>query len=331
MIQSLVLTAPHTLQVANRSPRALRTTEVRLHVEAAGICGSDIHGFAGLNDRRPVGVVMGHETIGQVIECGSDADLEIGTRVAVNPIVSCGNCSLCTAQHDNLCVHRRLYGCCLEFEGGLATEMVVQAGNCVPVDAEANILGLALIEPMAVGTHAVRLARVRPGATALVMGGGPIGLAVALACIDTGGTVDVCEPRTGRRKLADKMGIRTCTPADLETPRPKYDLAFECVGNQESMRSAVISVLPGSTVICLGLAEEITKVPAAELVVQERCILGSSAYTSEDFAHTARWVSTNSDRFASLVEHTANLHEMPQVFAGYQTGRLTAMKTVYLS
>lgn len=331
MTEAVVLTAPGTLELVQRASRPLGSGEVRLRVDAAGICGSDVHGFAGLNDRRPVGVVMGHETIGTVIEKSDGSTLEVGTRVAVNPVVACGTCDQCRADRDNLCVQRRLYGCCLELDGGLATDMVVRAANCVPVNASADILGLALIEPMAVGTHAVRLAEVRSEPQVLVLGGGPIGIAVALASMNAGAAVLISEPMPGRRELAEKLGAATCAPEELRTVTTEFELAFECVGAAQTVHDAITNLPPGGTVICLGLAGATMEVPAAALVVHERRMLGSSAYTHEDFAETARSVAAQAGNLASLVEHTVSLVKMPQVFADYHGGRLSAMKTLYLN
>jgi len=331
MTEAVVLTAPGTLEVVQRVSRPLGFGEVRLRVDAAGICGSDVHGYAGLNDRRPVGVVMGHETIGTVIETSEGSTLGVGTRVAVNPVVACDACDQCRAGRDNLCVQRRLYGCCLEFDGGLATDMVVRVANCVRVDARADVLGLALIEPMAVGTHAVQLARVRSGSEVLVLGGGPIGIAAALASMNAGASVLISELMPGRRELAEKLGATTCVPEELRAATTEFELAFECVGVAQTVHDAITNVPPGGTVICLGLAGTTMEVPAAPLVVQERRMLGSSAYTNEDFAETARSVAAHAGNLASLVEHTVGLAEMPQVFADYHDGRLSAMKTLYLN
>lgn len=331
MTEAVVLTAPGTLEVVQRASRPLGAGEVRLRVDAAGICGSDVHGYAGLNDRRPVGVVMGHETIGTVIEMSDGSTLEVGTRVAVNPVVACGTCDQCRAGRDNLCVQRRLYGCCLELDGGLTTDMVVSAANCVPVDASADVLGLALIEPMAVGTHAVRLARVRSGSEVLVLGGGPIGIAVALASMNAGAAVLISEPMPGRRELAEKLGAATCAPEEFRATTTEYELAFECVGVAQTIQDAITKVPPSGTIICLGLAGTTMEVPAVPLVVHERRMLGSSAYTRDDFAETARSVAAQAGNLANLVEHTVGLAEMPHVFAEYHDGRQQAMKTLYLN
>lgn len=331
-MKALVLTAPHRLELLERRAADLEPGDVRLRVEVAGICGSDIHGFAGLNDRRPVGVVMGHETIGRVTEMGLSAaeTLEVGALVAVNPLTACGGCRYCLAGQENLCGHRRLYGCSLDLDGGLASEMVVRAENCVRLEEQSDLVGLAWIEPMAVGTHAVRLAAAQPGMNVLIVGGGPIGIATSLACMEQGLRPMISEPMSSRRLLAQSLGISTCAPADLADMQELFDVALECVGSETTVRSAVTSVRPGGTIVCLGLANVEIAILVIPLVVGERRLIGSSAYTKSDFEATARWVTHSSEQLAELC-NPISLAEMPQAFAEYEAGQMQAMKTLYLA
>lgn len=331
-MKALVLTAPGQLELFDQPRTELRDDEVRLRVEAAGICGSDVHGFAGINDRRPAGVIMGHETVGRVMEFGACAPeaLQVGTLVAVNPVIACGECQYCLVEQENLCGHRRLYGCSLDLRGGLASEMVVVAKNCVPLEERDDLLSLVWIEPMAVGTHAVRVAEAPQGADVLVVGGGPIGVAVALACLERGLHPMISEPVDTRRVLAESLGIPTCKPADLAGMAQHFDMALECVGSSATIGSALMSVRAGGTVVCLGLAEEKVAILAVPLVVGERRLLGSSAYTKRDFELTARWVSGRTGQLAALC-NPISLAQMPQAFAEYQSGQLQAMKTLYLA
>lgn len=331
-MRSLVLIAPHTLEIVESDSRPLVSGEVRLAIEATGICGSDIHGFAGLNDRRPTGIVMGHETAGRVIEVAEAGPLEVGARVAVNPVVPCGECHACLRGRINLCERRRIYGCMVGLDGGLATEMVVAAANCLRVDSDADVRALAMIEPMSVGLHAVRLGAPAEGAAVLVVGGGPIGIAVALGCLDAGAQPLVCEPSFVRREAAASLGADTCTPEELASLELDLSLAFECVGRTSTLRSALDTVRPGGTVVGVGVAEQEFAVRAVSLVIEEKRILGSSAYSPQDFRDTARAVATRIDAIAALVGGaTADLDQMPQVFAGYEAGTIESMKTLYVA
>lgn len=327
---ALQLTEPGRLEVVALGQRELLPGEARVHVEAAGICGSDIHGFAGLNDRRPVGVVMGHETVGRVLEGGDPRrGLGPGARVAINPILACGRCEACGRGEENLCEARRIFGCVPGLPGGLATEITVPAASLVAVDESADLRGVVLAEPFAVATHAVRIADIQRGERVLVVGGGPIGFAVALALGDRGVDLAVSEPTPERRAALAAFGIPTCEPAGVADRGP-CDVAFECVGVAATFRAAVDAVRTGGRVIALGIADREIPVPAAALVIGERRLIGSSAYTAADFAASVALVSTHAARLAVLVEAVPTLEGMARAFQGYRDGTRTAFKTAYL-
>lgn len=302
--------------------------EVELEVIAAGICGSDIHGYAGLNDRRPPGTVMGHEVVGRVLAIGSNVDLEIGDVMAVWPIVACGACELCRTERPHLCQSRRLFGCTPELPGGFATRMTVPAENLVPLEpGVAEELG-ALVEPLAVGHHAVRLTRRCLGDRVGVVGGGPIGIATAIAARRQGAAeVTVVEPVAERRRTLVAMGFEAVTagdsPRDLET-------VFECVGKRATVRAAVDSTAPGGTVVCIGVAEPELEIPMVALVIEERRLLGSSAYTREDFVAVARSLGAGDVDFDRMIEARTDLAGAPATFAAYAAGETAAIKTLVI-
>jgi len=327
-MHQLVLTAPSTLEVREAPSIALTAGQVRLRVDGAGICGSDIHGYSGLNDRRPVGVVMGHETAGTVVEVAKGSRLSLGQRVAVNPLISCRVCTYCRTGFDNLCSDRRLYGCSVDAPGGLATEMVIEETNAVPVPDDLDIDVITLIEPLSIGTHAVRIATLPPKSSLLVIGGGPIGIAAALAARDVSTNLTISEPSEHRRHIAQQLGFDARTPVEA-TSGTEYDAVIECVGYSATTAQAVRSVKPGGAVVCLGFADEELMVPAVGVVIEEKRLIGSSAYTRDDFDATASWVSRNASGLKQLVGARVSLEGTPRVFRQYADGESSVMKTIY--
>src|SRR2546428_3018655 len=103
-MRQLVFHGPRRLAVEEADPLPVGPGEVRVAVRAVGVCGSDVHGYAGVNARRVPGMVMGHEAVGTVTELGDGVgELGVGTVVAINPITSCGECELCLDGLENLC------------------------------------------------------------------------------------------------------------------------------------------------------------------------------------------------------------------------------------
>ncbi len=148
-------------------------------IEAVGICGSDLHAYLGHDERRPAPLILGHEAAG--IICGGTRD---GERVTLNPLVSCGNCSACRTRRENICRYRQIISMPPR-EGAFAQYLTMPERNLVKVPTDYSPDKAALVEPLAVGWHTAKLAANAIDATmekrVLVIGGGAIGLATALA------------------------------------------------------------------------------------------------------------------------------------------------------
>lgn len=329
-MRQLVFHGPRRLAVEDAPEPELGRGEVRVAVHSVGVCGSDVHGYAGVNARRSPGMVMGHEAVGWVESIADGVEgLEPGEPVAVNPLVGCGECAFCLAGDDNLCERRRIYGCVPGLAGAYAEWIVVPAANVVPFEGDAPLEWGALVEPLSVGAHAARVAKVQPGEEVFVVGGGPIGLAAALAARWRGASrVLVSEPQAARRGIAERLGFETLDPTAVEPPRSEFPLAFECVGHSATLASALNAVPPRGRVVFVGLAEETIELPATPLMVGERTITGSSAYAASDFRATTTWTARRSVDLSPLIELRVGLDDLPGVFAGYADGSLQALKTL---
>ena len=328
-MRQLVFHGPGRLSVEEAEARALGPGELRLAVHSVGVCGSDVHGYAGVNARRVPGMVMGHETIGIVEELGPETDgPPVGTAVTVNPLTACGACEQCRAGAENICPNRRIYGCVLDLPGAYADSFVVRSGNAVPFEGPAPLEWGALTEPFSVGAHAVGLGAVEPGSDAMVVGGGPIGVGAALAAREAGALrVVVSEPNGHRRAVAEQLGLETFDPTTGELPQ-EFAIAFECVGHSATLAAALNAVPPRGRVMFVGLAEETIDLPTTPLMVGERSISGSAAYTMSEFRTTSDWIASAAVDLSPVIENRVDLDGLPGVFDGYAGGSLDAMKTL---
>jgi 2-desacetyl-2-hydroxyethyl bacteriochlorophyllide A dehydrogenase len=299
--------------------------EAVLEVVAAGICGSDLHGYVGVNARRPFGTVMGHEVVGRVVE-GAPA---IGSTVAVWPILACGACRSCAAGRAHLCEARRLYGCTPELAGGFATTMTVPASSLVAVPDGVPPEWGALVEPLAVGHHAIALAGTGPGDRMAVIGGGAIGIAAAIAARRAGvEDLVVVEPMASRRDTLASLGLEAVAPEGA--PRG-IDIVVECVGHTRTVANALATSRDGGTIVCVGLADPEVPVPWASVVIEERRLVGSSAYTLDEFRAVAASLADGDVDFGRLIERRIRLDELAAAFDDYVAGRTTAIKTLVIA
>ena len=325
-----VFLGPHRLEIEDAARPEPGRGEALLAIHSVGVCGSDIHGYAGVNSRRSAGMIMGHEATAVVTRLGPDTDGPApGTLVAVNPVVGCGVCEWCLQGNDNLCESRRLYGCVPSLDGAFADEMVARVENLVPIAGPAaGSLG-ALAEPFAVGAHAVAIGPAVAGAAAVVIGGGPIGIGAALAARRAGASrVTIVEPNGARRATIEQLGLETFDPSAAEVPGSSFAVAYECVGHSVTLASALRAVPPHGTVVFVGLAEEEITIPATPLMVGERRIAGSSTYTMADFRGVADWLSSGEEDLTPVVELRVGLEDLPGVFERYAARTLDAIKTL---
>lgn len=328
----VVFDGPGTMRLAGGAPRELTRGEVRVRVRSAGICGSDVHGYRGINSRRQPGVVMGHEIAGEVLETAQETDqqvLGLGMAVAVNPALTCGTCQYCRAGQDNLCRNRRLYGCAVDLPGAFADEVIVPQSSLVPLSDRIPYDWGALVEPLSVGAHAIGLLQAPRRSAIVVLGGGMIGIGAALAAMRAGvQRVLVCEPLATRRAVLAGLGVETTVPsADALEPR-LFDAAIDCVASGSSLGSAMRAVRASGEVIVVGLAEVSVAVDIEFLVVGEHSLKGSFNYSHEEFGETARWVSSGELDLDPVIQNRITLAEVPAVFEAYAAGRLDLLKTV---
>lgn len=310
--------------------------QVRVRIDSVGLCKSDIYGYSQLNNRRDevLGdgetLVMGHEAVGRIDELGPGVEgLELGMAVAVDPIEGCGECALCWAGDTNLCESRRVYGCIPAAPGGFAEAMIAPAANVCPLRGERPLEWGSLVEPLTVGEHGVVLAGLKEGDRALVVGGGIIGLGAALAAARRGAEVTVAEPLAERRAVAEGLGLAAADPDELLGSERRFDVALDCVARPETIRAGVEMTGRKGTVVLIGIWSDEAPLPVSRTVENETRILGSFAYTHQDFANVAEWVSTTELDLAPLIELRVGFGGVIDAFERYADGSLDAMRTLF--
>ncbi len=265
-MQALLLTEYRKLELASLERPAVGPDDVLVGVRACGICGSDVHGYDGSTGRRIPPLVMGHESAGVVVEVGKNvSSVRPGDHVALDSLLSCGECELCRNGQTNMCAGRRILGvACQEFrQQGAFAEFVVAPEKAVfAVPDDLAFEHAALVEPVSVALHAVGRLRIDWGDSAAVVGSGMIGLLVIQALKIAGcGEVIAIDLDEGRLRLAAELGATatinaaTCDPvaAVLErTGGRGVDVALEVVGAAQPIATAIGSVRRGGQVGLVG-------------------------------------------------------------------------------
>jgi len=268
-VRALVFTAPSVVEMQDVDEPAPRDGDVILEVMGSGICGSELHGFRSLGFRKPP-LVMGHEIV------GVDPS---GRRVAVNPLLSCGHCDLCSRGLTEVCRERGLIG--VHRPGGFAERVAVPADALYVLPDGVDWEAAAMVEPLANAVHALRLVPDVRGARVGVIGAGAIGLFCLLVARRFGaGHITVVDPTEGRLGTATRLGADATGPALDE----EYDVVVDAVGLPATRADSVLRVRPGGHAVWIGLARAEATIEGNELVRGQRTILGSFGYRSEEFA-----------------------------------------------
>jgi L-iditol 2-dehydrogenase len=233
---------------------------------------------------------IGHEVYGTVDELGSGTNgLDPGTPVVVFPPVGCGDCHHCRAKQPQLCADMRFVGG--QLPGGLAEYLLVDAPNLIRVPPEIPRHQRVLVEPLAVGVHAAARAAIEPGETAVVIGGGAIGLFTALAARAKGaGQILLGELSASRRARAGALGLETFDAAAVSVAdeveariRPEgADVVFECVGSRETIAAALVATRKGGRAVLVGNAPASIEIDGLALQRGDRSLVGVLMYERND-------------------------------------------------
>jgi 2-desacetyl-2-hydroxyethyl bacteriochlorophyllide A dehydrogenase len=290
-----VLHGAKDLRLEERGMPELSPGQVLIRVQRAGICGSDMHyfkhGYCGpFVPSRPF--VLGHEFVGEVAALADGVTRPVvGDRVTVNPARACGFCDYCKSGRGNLCPHTTMLGSASTTpprDGGFAHFVTVHADQCfaVPRDMEDGVA--AMMEPLAVAVHAVKRAGMISGRSVLVVGGGPIGLLVAMTARACGASpVVVSDVVASRRENALSLGadavLDPASPALLQRVKEMtadgFNVAFEASGSPRALRQAFDLLRPGATLVQIGtIGTEDVPVPANHLMLREIQYIGSFRY-----------------------------------------------------
>ncbi len=265
--------------------------EVRIAVSHCGICGTDLHIFLGdLDHRVQPPQVIGHEMSGVIEALGERVrGWTPGDRVTVLPVVSCGVCATCRAGHAHVCPQLKVLG--VDAVGGMQSYWNAPAANLFRLPVSMPLAHGALIEPLAVACHDVKLARIQAGEKALVIGGGPIGALCALVARHDQADVAVVEVNPFRVELMRSMGLTVVNPQDTDaaafvrdwTNGEGADLAFEVSGTQPGADLMTAVLRPKGRVVLVSVYGFRPQVDLYRFFARELILMGVRLYDGSDF------------------------------------------------
>ena len=331
--QSLVLTNFNQFEVRERTLAELTGDNAIVRILATAICGSDIHGSNGSTGRRFPDQVMGHETCGVVEKVNAQTSAElIDTRVVINPVISCQQCELCLAGKEYVCRSRKVLGVTKGVDGAFAQYVIVPVRNLALISEEVSPILATAVEPLAVGYHAAIRADVRPNERVLILGGGPIGQAIGLACARIGvSNVLFSEPSESKREFISKFGFKSVSPKELQSvyeTSAKPSVVFDAVGSTHSFGDAFKHSDVAARIVLVGMDTPELSIPSYEVSADERSILGSYCYTNKEFADTASWLGSNHKLVEPFISDVTPMSKAPEMFEKLRDGKFEYNRVV---
>jgi (R,R)-butanediol dehydrogenase/meso-butanediol dehydrogenase/diacetyl reductase len=291
--------------------------QVVVKVGRCGICGSDLHMTEDAAFGCKHGDVLGHEFAGEIVALGSGAEgLKTGDLVSVIPLKSCGHCEHCRKGEVQWCESFGLQG------GGYAEYALTRPNQCVKLPAGVSLADGAIIEPLAVALHGVNLSGLRKGDKVLVLGAGPIGLAVAFWVHRMGAAkVAVQDVAEFQKSRALEMGadVFVVDPADPigsaeRALGGKADVVFECVGVPGLIAQGVEQVRPRGTILLLGLCTRPDTFNSFAMLSKEVRLITSAFFTVPEYRASLDALAEGAIEPRLLITDTISLADAPGVF-----------------
>jgi len=315
---------PERLEIREFELPPLGRSDVLLRVAACGVCGSDLHQFHGRWPRPEV--VVGHEIGAVVVGVGPEVSaVQPGDKVAVEPILRCGQCRYCLAGRYLLCSDGEFIS--VGAHGGFAEYMVVPAYCCHRLVGEVEVALGALAEPLSVGLHAARIAEVNGDDTVLILGAGTIGLLTITAAKTMGAErILVTAKHDHQREMARRLGAdEVLEPGEGLAERVRGicpegpDVIVETVGSTGgAIQQALDLVRKLGTVVLVGGITNPIEIDLKPIIFSELRVLGSPCYgqvgVRKDFEIAADLISTGAVEVAALVSARYPLDDIQQAF-----------------
>lgn len=279
------MNSPFDLEIGSWDTPKPGPNDVLIRTKAVGICVGDLYFYQGKNPYAKYPQICGHEIAGVVVEAGSNVDsIKPGTRVVVEPFIGCGTCYPCRAGKSNCCAKLEIIG--VHRAGGFAEQLIAPHTHVHVIPDELSFSMASFAEPVAIGVQACRRGDVMQNEHVLVLGCGPIGLAIIEVARSRGARILATDISPTRLDMAAKLGAETFISDDRlvqnvldRTSGEGMPVVLEATGNSKVMEQTVELVAAGGRIVIVGLVKKGVMIPfpGLDFTRKEMTIVGSRA------------------------------------------------------
>lgn len=321
-MKSLVCVTPGEFAYRNDAAPVAGAGETLLRIQRIGICGTDLHAYEGTQPYFQYPRILGHELAAEIVTTTAEG-FTAGEAVTIIPYFNCGNCIACRKGKPNCCAAIQVCG--VHVDGGMREYLVVPDYSLVK-NQGLSWDELALVEPLAIGAHAVRRAAVEKGDVVLVIGAGPIGLGTMefarIACAKVIAMdinpqrLDFCKEKlnvTHTVNAADADAaeqIKTVTGGDMA------DVVIDCTGNLRAINGMISYLGHGGRAVLVGLQKEAFAFNHPEFHKRESTLMSSRNATRADFDHVVASMKNGWVNPATYITHRLDFEKVKDNFKG---------------
>ena len=328
-------TGNKSFSIEQVEPQAPDVNEVQVDVAFCGVCGTDMHVYHGAMDAR-IGNhrVIGHEMSGKVAAVGAGVDhVAVGDPCVIRPLAACGSCPACERGHRHICHNLKFLG--LDTDGAFQEKWTVPADTVHKLPDDLPLEHAALIEPLAVACHDVRRSRLHDGEDVLVIGGGPIGMLIAMVAKHAGGNVTVSEINDFRIQMAKKLGFNVINPktddvakaVTAATGDKGADVIFEVSGTQAGVDTMTAAAAVRARIVMVAIHPTKPSIDMFSFFWREFELLGARVYEPEDYKEAIRLLTSGGIDCDTMITDVRELDDIAGAFQSLD-GNAEAMKTL---
>jgi L-gulonate 5-dehydrogenase len=323
-VKSLVVERPGSLRLETRAKPEPAAGEVRIRVERAGICGSDIHILHGSNPFARYPRVIGHEFFGRIDAIGDGVNARIGARAVIDPVIACGRCYPCSVGRPNVCTELSVLG--VHRDGGFSEFACVPIGNVHLLPETIDDEKAPLVEPFSVAANITDHTRAFASDVALVYGAGPIGLTVIQVLKHVYGVrelivTDRIDERLDAARVngADRVINTACValPAELAAGNTKPTLIIDAACHPTILSEAIEIASPAARIGIMGFSGEPSTIIQQKITSKELAI-HSSRLNCGKFAKVIDWFASGAVQPERLITHRYGLDNYATAFDTFE-------------
>lgn len=320
-MKQLVCVEPGRFAMRDVERPVLEAGQALVRMKRIGVCGTDYHAFNGQQPYFTYPRVLGHELSGEIVAIASDvAGLDVGDKVAMIPYMNCGQCRTCEQGQTNCCPNLKVLG--VHQDGGMQEYVAVPTTHLIQVN-DLTFDEAALLEPLAIGAHAVRRASIQAEDIVAVVGAGPIGLGIMLFAKARGATVIAMDMNESRLAFSEAwLGIDHTVHAggdvgqqlDVITNGHMADVVLDATGSKHAMEQSLSYISYGGKLVYVGLTKETLQISHPEFHKRETTLMGSRNATLEDFEAVYELLKRRTVDMQRYITHRATFEEAGEQF-----------------